>query len=150
MKIPLPTWLTTDKKISSAEYQKMKRFMVKHDIWRYHAKQKDFYRVRDGEKIIAFWRLFEIGPKQQELWSIWVDKAYRGKRIWLFVSQELINDRKTGNDIFLATRRSLEKYYKKIWFKIITKSIPEKLIHTGKRAASQWIDFIIMKLCTWK
>ena len=150
MKISLPTWLTIDKKISLKEYQKMKRFMIKQDIWRYHAKQKDFYRVRDGEKIIAFWRLFEIGPKQVELWSIWVDEAYRGKKIWLILSQELIDDRKVGNDVFLATRRALEKYYKKIWFEIITKDIPVKLIHTWKWAVSHWIDFIIMKLHTWK
>ncbi|MFA7717499.1 MAG: GNAT family N-acetyltransferase [Candidatus Absconditabacterales bacterium] len=147
MKISLPTGLTIDKKISSIEYQKMKRFMVKHDIGRYRTKQKDFYRIRDRKKIIAFGRLFEIGPNQLELGSLRVDEAYRGKKLGLFISQELMNDRKDGNDIFLTTRRQLEKYYKKIGFKIITKSIPEKLLHTEKRAIAQGIDFIIMKLC---
>lgn len=146
MQIMLPLWLHIDKKISLLEYKKMKLFMVKHDIWRYKIKQKDFYRIRDGKKIIAFWRLFKIGFQELELWSIWVDESYRGQKIWLFLSQELITDRKWNNEIFLATRKALGQYYEKIWFTIIEKDIPEKLIYTIKRAVSQSIDFIIMKV----
>lgn len=143
---PLALGLRIDKTISLVEFKKMKAFMEAHDIWRYKIKQKDFYRVRDGKKIVAFWRLFKIWFQEWELWSIWVDEVYRGKKLWLLISQELIADRKKNNDIFLATRRPLGKYYEQIGFQIIEKNIPGKLVHTINRAISQNIDFIIMKL----
>lgn len=145
MQLSLPPWLRIDKKISLLEYKQMKLFMEKHDIWRYKIKQNDFYRIRDGKKIIAFWRLFKIGFHQLELWSIRVDEAYRGKKLWLILAQELIADKRWMSDIFLATRKPLGPYYQKIWFQIITKNIPEKLIYTTKRAIENGIDFIIMK-----
>ena len=146
MKNLLPSELHIDKKISLKEYQEMKLFMQKHDIWRYKIRQKDFYRVRNDQKIVAFWRLFEIGKKQLELWSLRVDEAYRGKKIGLILSQSLIQDRKWEDDVFLATRKPLANYYKKLWFKPITKNIPIKLEYTIKRAISEWIDFVIMQL----
>ncbi len=146
MQLSLPQWLCIDKKISLLEYKKMKLFMEKHDIWRYKIKQNDFYRIRDGKKIVAFWRLFKIGFRELELWSIRVNETYRGKKLWLILAQKLIADKKWISDIFLATRKSLGQYYEKIGFKIITKNIPEKLIYTGKRAVENGIDFIIMKL----
>ncbi len=146
MQTILPQWLHMDKKISLLEYKKMKLFMKKHDIWRYKIKQNDFYRIRDGKKIVAFWRLFKIGFQQLELWSLRVDESHRGQKIWLILAQELIADKRWNNDIFLATRKPLGAYYKKIWFNIITKDIPEKLISTIQRAIENGIDFIIMKL----
>lgn len=146
MQLSLPQWLHMDKKISLLEYKKMKIFMEKHDVWRYKIKQNDFYWIREGKKIVAFWRLFKIGFQELELWSIRVDESHRGQKLWLILSQELIADRKTKGDIYLATRKPLEHYYKKIWFNIITKNIPEKLIYTIKRAIENGIDFIIMKL----
>jgi citrate lyase synthetase len=146
MKLNLPSWLHIEKKISLLEYKKMKLFMEKHDIWRYKIKQNDFYRIRDGKKIVAFWRLFKIGFQELELWSIRVDESHRGKKLWLILSQELIHDKRWKNDIFLITRRPLEKYYKQLWFKIISKKIPEKLVYTTKWAIENGIDFIIMKL----
>jgi len=145
MKLVLPIWLIMDKKISLLEYKQMKVFMEKHDVWRYKIKQKDFYRIRDGKKIIAFWRIFKIGFKELELWSVWVDEKYRGKKLWLILAQELIADKKWDSEVFLATRRELEKYYQSIWFAIVTQDIPEKLVHTRIRAESQGIDFIMMK-----
>ncbi len=146
MQISLPTWLQLDKKISLKEYQQMKILMKQHDIWCYKIKQKDFYRVRDKEHIIAFGRLHEIGEHQLELWSVWVNKNYRGRKIWLFICQELIKDRKAENEVFLATKNILRLYYQKLWFKIIQKDIPIKLQYTIKRAIKEWIEFIIMKL----
>jgi len=146
MKLSLPSSLHMEKKISLLEYKQMKLFMETHDIWRYKIKQNDFYRIRDGKKIVAFWRIFKIGFQELELWSIWVDESHRGQKLWLILSQELITDKKWRCDIFLATRRPLEKYYKQLWFKIITKNIPEKLVYTIKWAIENGIDFIIMKL----
>lgn len=146
MKTSLPAWLQLDKKISLKEYQQMKIFMKTQDIWRYKIKQKDFYRVRDQKKIVAFWRIFEIGNKQLELWSLRVDKHYRGRKIWLFICQELIKDRKADNEVFLATKKILRLYYQKLWFKIIKKEIPLKLKYTIERAIKEGIDFIIMKV----
>ena len=146
MQLSLPQWLRIDKKLSLLEYKKMKLFMEKHDIWRYKIKQNDFYRIRDGKKIVAFWRLFKIGFQELELWSIRVDETYRGKKLWLILAQELIADNRGISDIFLATRKPLGQYYEKLGFKIITKNIPEKLICTIKRAIENGIDFIIMKL----
>jgi hypothetical protein len=146
MQTTLPSWLHIEKKISLLEYKKMKLFMEKHDIWRYKIKQNDFYRIRDGKKIVAFWRLFKIGFQELELWSIRVDESHRGKKLWLILAQELIADKRWKNDIFLATRKSLGQYYKQIWFKIIEKDIPIKLIYTNKWAVENGIDFIIMKL----
>jgi hypothetical protein len=146
MKLNLPSWLHIEKKISLLEYKKMKLFMEKHDIWRYKIKQNDFYRIRDGKKIVAFWRIFKIGFQELELWSIRVDESHRGKKLWLILSQELIADKKWRGDIFLATRKSLGQYYKQIWFKIIEKNIPIKLIYTNKWAVENGIDFVVMKL----
>lgn len=146
MQTTLPLWLHIEKKIPLLEYNQMRLFMVKHDIWRYKIKQKDFYRIRDGKKIVAFWRLFKIGFQELELWSIRVNESHRGKKLWLILAQELIADKRWKNDIFLATRKSLEKYYKQIWFKIIEKNIPIKLIYTNKWAIENGIDFIIIKL----
>lgn len=145
MKTSLPAGLQLDKKISLKEYQQMKLFMKAQDIWRYKIKQKDFYRVRDQKKIIAFGRLFEIGDKQLELWSLRVDEHYRGRKIWLFISQELIKNKKADNEVFLATKKILRLYYQKLWFKIIQKNIPLKLTYTIERAIKEGIDFIIMK-----
>lgn len=146
MQLNLPTWLHLEKKISLLEYKEMKIFMAKHDVWRYHIKQKDFYRIREGKKIVAFGRLFKIGFQQLELWSIWVDENHRGQKIWLYLSQELIADKRKNYEVFLATRKPLGQYYEKIWFTIITKNIPIKLDYTIKRAIENGINFIIMKL----
>ena len=145
MQLSLPQWLHIDKKISLLEYKKMKLFMEKHDVGRYKIKQKDFYRIREGKKIIAFWRLFKIGFQELELWSLWVDESHRGEKLGLLLSQELIADRKFKGNIYLATRKSLGQYYQKLWFNIITKNIPEKLVHTGIWAKKHGIDFIIMQ-----
>ncbi|MCX6822418.1 MAG: GNAT family N-acetyltransferase [candidate division SR1 bacterium] len=146
MKISLPTGLQLDKKISLKEYQQMKILMKQHDIGRYKLKQKDFYRVRDKDQIIAFGRLHEIGEHQLELGSVWVHKKYRGRKIGLFICQELIKDKKAENEVFLATRNILRLYYQKLGFKIIKKDIPIKLQYTIKRAIKEGIEFIIMKL----
>ncbi|MCX6823514.1 MAG: GNAT family N-acetyltransferase [candidate division SR1 bacterium] len=146
MQLSLPQGLHIDKKISLLEYKKMKLFMEKHDVGRYKIKQKDFYRIREGKKIIAFGRLFKIGFQERELGSLWVDESHRGQKLGLILAQELIADKRGNNDIFLATRKPLEHYYKQLGFEIIIKDIPQKLIYTIKRAIENGIDFIIMKL----
>jgi hypothetical protein len=50
------------------------------------------------------------------------------------------------NNLFLATKASLENYYKKVYFDIIVDGIPEKLVHTLKWAQNNdFKDAIIMK-----
>ena len=113
MKLALPQWLNMEKKISLLEYKKMKLFMEKHDIWRYKIKQNDFYRIRDGKRIVAFWRLFKIGFQQLELWSIRVDESHRGKKLWLIISQELITDKRWKMIFFLQPEDHWDNITKK-------------------------------------
>lgn len=81
--------------------------------------QAERFLSSQRSKIVAFWRIFEIGNKQLELWSLRVDKHHRGRKIWLFICQELIKDRKADNEVFLATKKILRLYYQKLWFKIM-------------------------------
>lgn len=146
-KLSLPEWLQMIKKISDAEYKQMIHIMENNDLSRYNVTKDDFYAIKNEKnEIVAFGRIFEIGPKQWEVWSLRVNETQRGKKLWLVVFQELIIDKKWDNEIFLATKSELGSYYKKLWFEIITKNIPEKLVHTGIWAKEHGIDFIIMKL----
>lgn len=147
MKILLPSWLVMTDNLSDTEYEHMIHTMEENDLSRYNITQDDFIAIKnDKNEIVAFGRIFEIWPKKWELWSLWVDEAYRGQKVWLSIFQELIKNKKWDNDLYLATKRDLGPYYEKLWFEIITKNIPEKLVHTGIWAQSQGIDFIIMKL----
>lgn len=146
-KLILPTWLSITNTISDAEYDHMIHTMEENDLSRYNIVKEDFTVIKNEKnEIISFGRLFEIWPKQWELGSLRVDEKYRGKKLWLLLSQELIADRRWDNTLYLATKNELGQYYEKLWFQIITKNIPEKLVHTGIWAKSQGIDYIIMKL----
>lgn len=145
--LSLPTWLHMTDKISQEEYEHMIKIMEQEDLSRYNITQNDFSIIKnDANEIIAFGRTFTIGDHESELWSLRVDERYRGKKLWLLLSQKLIKERNQDNQLYLATKKELGPYYQYLWFKIITQDIPEKLIHTWLRAQSQGIDFIIMKL----
>lgn len=146
-KISLPEWLQITKDISDTDYAEMIAIMEQNDSSRYLIEKEQFLVIKDKqEHIVAFGRLYEIGPDQWELSSVRVDESQRGKKLWLALSQKLIQEKWADKEIYLATKKSLEHYYQKIWFHIITEDIPEKLIYTGKRAEEQGIEFIIMKL----
>lgn len=146
-KVLLPTWVYMTKNITEEEYTTMIRIMEENDLSRYNITKEEFIVIRNQQHdIISFGRIFEIWPKQREVWSLWVDQDYRGQKFWLAIVQKLVSTKIWDNDIFLATKNELGQYYEKVWFTVITKNIPEKLIHTGIWAKSQGIDFIIMKV----
>jgi len=146
-KILLPTWLSMTNTISEAEYDHMIHTMEANDLSRYNITKEDFTVIKNEKnEIVSFGRSFEIWPKQREVWSLRVDETYRGQKLWLLIFQELIKNNAWENDLYLATKKELGQYYEKIWFEIITKNIPEKLVHTGIWAKENGIDFIIMKL----
>ena len=146
MQYPVSPWLTLQKEIADIDYTQMIPIMEQNDLSRYLIAKEQFYAIKDEKgKILAFGRLYKIGPKQRELWSLRVDESQRGKKLWLALSQQLITDKGWNNDIYLATKRALWSYYEKIGFQTIEQDIPEKLIHTGIRAKENGIEFIIMK-----
>ena len=141
----LSPWLTLQKEIADIDYAQMITIMEQNDLSRYLIAKEQFYLIKDGKKIVAFGRLFEIGTNEYELWSLRVDEHYRWHKLWLAISEALIHDKQWDKQIYLATRRTLGPYYEKLWFHIITQNIPEKLVYTGKRAQEHGIDFIIMQ-----
>lgn len=145
MQYPLSPWLSLEKNISDTDYAQMISIMEHNDLSRYLIEKGQCYLIKDGDKIAAFGRLFEIGENQGELWSLRVDEQYRWHKLWLAIAESLIHDKQWDKQIYLATRRTLWPYYEKLWFQIITKNIPGKLIHTGKWAQEHGIDFIIMQ-----
>jgi len=136
-----------EKNISLGDYKIIKEILEKNNLSRYKLKRKDLYVMKNSDKkIIACGRVFQIGEWALELGSIWVDQVYRGQKLWLSLCKELLQDKVGGENIYLATKRALGWYYKKIWFKIIDKNIPEKLLFTMKWAEGEWIECIIMKI----
>lgn len=142
----LPPWYILQKDISDTDYVQMISIMEKNDSSRYLIEKKQFDLIKDTDgKIVSFGRLYEIGPNQWELASLRVDESHRGNKLWLYLSQTLIQERWKDKEIYLATKKSLAPYYQKIWFQIVTENIPEKLIYTGKWAQEQGIEFVIMQ-----
>lgn len=146
-KLTLPRWLEMTKDISDMEFEHIISIMEANDLSCYIISKEQFYVIKnDKNEIVAFGRIFDIWDKQSELWSLRVEEKYRWDKFWLILTQELIKEKKWENNLYLATKRELGKYYEKLGFEIITDDIPEKLVHTGIRAKWEGIDFIIMKL----
>lgn len=146
-KMVLPDWLHINKNISDTDYAYIVSIIWQTELSHYLIEKEQFYAIKDDEgNIIAFGRLYEIGPNQWELSSVRVDESQRGKKLWLILCQMLIQEKWSDKEIYLATKTSLETYYQKIWFHVVTENIPEKLIYTGKRAIENNIEFVIMKL----
>lgn len=142
----LRSGLYIDTHISDEDFGAMQIIMKTADLSRYEIKKEDFLIVKNANnEIVSFGRIYPIGQWQKELSSLWVSPQERWSKLGLYLSKKLIDEKKWDDDLYLATKVSLGDYYKQLWFHIIEIDIPEKLIHTGIWAKSQWIEFIIMK-----
>lgn len=134
------------KRITKNDYEYIQKIINKTWLSNYLIEEEDFICYKDWEKIISFWRIYNIGWNDFEISSIWVDENYRWKKLWVTIIQDLIQVRfDINNNLFLACKKILEIYYKKAHFQIIETKIPEKLLHTLIRAQENNLDAIIMK-----
>ncbi len=133
--------------ISDNQYKQIEDIISETWLSYYEIKKEDFILYNnEDDKIIAFGRIFNIWWKDYELSSLWVKKEYRGNNLWNEVINDLINYKfEQKNNLYLACKRELEEYYKKVSFNIIDKNIPEKLIWTLNWWKENNFDAIIMK-----
>lgn len=142
----LPKWLHLQTTISEEDFEYIQNIIAQTELSSYLLEKDDFMIIKDEKQNIAsFWRIYPIEKDYKELSSVRVDPSYRGKKIWLYLCKELIEKKKGNNQLLLATKTSLEKYYTELWFQIIFDNIPEKLVYTGIWAKEHGIEFVIMK-----
>lgn len=144
--ILLPKWLTLIQEISDNNFDHIQEIIKSTDLSSYLLNIKDFFVIKNSEgTIVSFGRIYPIGKNCKEVSSVRVDPNYRGQKIWLYLCKELMKQKKWNDQLFLATKTSLEKYYKELWFQTILDNIPEKLVYTGIWAKEHGIEFVIMK-----
>ena len=132
--------------IIDSDYKDVYRKIIKYDLSYYELNKEDFSIYKKDDKIVAFWRVFNIGWDDYELSSLWVDDEYRWKRLWIELIDDLIKDKFNKKyNLFLACKRELEDYYKQISFEIIKYDIPKKLEWTLRWWKENNFDAIIMK-----
>lgn len=142
----LPKWLKLIKNISKKDFEDIQKTINTTELSSYLLDQRDFFVIKNNHNEIAsFGRIYTIEKDCEELSSIRVEPAYRWQKVWIYLSQKLIENKIWDFQLFLATKKELEKYYQQVWFQTINENIPEKLIYTWKWAKENWIDFIIMK-----
>ncbi len=137
------------KTITKNDYKYIQEIINQTWLSNYLIKKEDFICYKDGEIMISFWRIYNIWWNDFEISSLWVDENYRWKKLWITIIEDLIwlkFDKK--NNLFLACKRELEKYYEKAYFRIIVDIIPEKLNYTLIWAQENNLDPIIMKYDT--
>lgn len=132
--------------ISSKDYEEIKKIIKETWLSDYLLDSKDLVCYKDNDRIIAFWRIFNIEGDDHELWSLYVNEEYRWKKLWVELMKDLLNNKKRNDwNLYLACKRVLESYYWSVWFKQITENIPEKLLYTLKWAKENNMDAIVMK-----
>lgn len=132
--------------ISTKDYEEIKIIISETNLSYYELKIEDFICYKKYDEIIGFWRIFNIGKNNCELSSLWIEDSFRWKKIWVKIMNDLIKNKfNYKNNLFLACKRELEKYYENSWFKISNNDIPEKLVHTLKWGKENNFDAIIMK-----
>lgn len=138
-------WLTLYTKVNSKDFEHIQNIIKNTELSSYLLYKNDFFIIKNKNNIISFWRIYKIENDCKELSSLRVEPEYRWQRIWIYLCEELIKHKKLKDNLFLATKSSLAKYYEQLWFKAISDNIPEKLIHTWIRAKKNGIEFVIMK-----
>ena len=132
--------------ITDNDYKIIEEIIFKAWLSYYLIKKEDFICYKNNDKIIAFWRIFNIGWNDYELSWMYIDDDFRWKKLWIEIINDLFKNKfNSENNLFLACKRELEKYYELAWFKIIQENIPEKLIFTLKWWKENNFDVIIMK-----
>lgn len=144
--LTLNPWLTLNTKLNAQDFKHIQNVIKKTELSSYLLHIDDFFTIKNqNNNIISFWRIYKIENDCKELSSVRVEPEYRWQKIWLYLCEKLIKHKKWKYNLFLATKSSLEKYYKPLLFKTIFDNIPNKLIHTWIRAKENGIDFVIMK-----
>ncbi len=139
-------WLQIQKTLTKEDFEKVQEIIKNTDASSYMLNKNDFYIIKDKNTIIGFGRIYKIEEWDKELSSLRIDEKYRWKKLGVMLSQQLIQDKWINWNLYLGTKKELERYYNKLWFKQAKTNIPEKLFYTLKRAEEQWLKFIIMKL----
>ncbi|MFK7780023.1 MAG: GNAT family N-acetyltransferase [Candidatus Gracilibacteria bacterium] len=132
--------------LSDYDYEIIEGLIDNEGLSYYEIKKDDFICYKEGDKIISFGRIFNIGGSDYELSSLWVDEKYRGKKLGIEMINDLLKNKfYNDNNLFLACKRDIQNYYKKVNFEIVDKNIPEKLEGTLRWGKENNFDAIIMK-----
>lgn len=78
------------KKITKNDYEYIQKIINQTWLSNYLIKKEDFICYKDGEKIISFWRIYNIWWNDFEISSLWVDENYRWKKLWITIIENLI------------------------------------------------------------
>ena len=132
--------------ITDGTYKNIKIIIEQTWLSYYEIKKEDFLCYKEKDKIIAFWRIFNIWWNDYELSSLWVDKNYRWKKLWIEIIKDLLNNKfNNDNNLFLACKKEIQNYYKKVNFEIVDENIPGKLEWTLRWWKENNFYAIIMK-----
>ncbi|MDO8648564.1 MAG: excinuclease ABC subunit UvrC [Candidatus Peregrinibacteria bacterium] len=77
---------------------------------------RNYLVARNGEKIVAFARLFAYPEKILVLRSVWVDEHWRGDKLGQFIARKILRSVKKGK-VYLHAKGSLEEYYASLGFR---------------------------------
>ena len=142
----LPIWRSLNIHPTDMHFDFIKDIISKTELSSYLIEKDQFFIIEnDRADIVSFWRIFDIGDDACELSSLRVDPEYRWYKLGIYLSEVLMKGKYSWKSLYLATKQSLIPYYNTLWFRVITDWIPLKLIHTQKRATSQWTEFFVMK-----
>ncbi|MDD2907454.1 MAG: GNAT family N-acetyltransferase [Candidatus Gracilibacteria bacterium] len=132
--------------LTDSDYKIIEGIITKEGLSSYLIRKEDFICYKDNRKIIAFGRIFNIGGNDYELSGLYINEDYRGKKLGIEIISDLLKNKfNYENNLFLACKRELEKYYEVAGFNYIEENIPEKLKVTLKRGKENNFDAIIMK-----
>lgn len=68
--------------ITDNDYKIIEEIIPKARLFSYIIKKEDFICYKNNDKIIAFWRIFNIWWNDYELSWIYIDADYRWKKTW--------------------------------------------------------------------
>ncbi len=132
--------------ISDNDLQLISKIIKKTHLSHNNLIKEDFVCIKENNKIIGFWRIYDIWNNNKEVWSLWIDENYRWGKIGHIILKSLIKNKYDWNNLYLCTEKDLEKYYENIGFKII-KIFPDKFNNEMLFAESIWLKGIVMKYC---
>ena len=130
--------------ISESDFDFIQKIIASTDLSYYEIQKPQFIVIKNKEEIIAFWRIFPIWENEEELGTLWVKEAMRGKKLWQALIKELIKKKRNKPHLYLACQKGLQKYYENAGFQK-TDVIPEKLYFTQQWAEENGYSFIVMQ-----
>ncbi len=130
--------------ISDTDFDSIQKIIAETELSDYQIQPSQFMIMKDKWELLAFWRIFPIGEKEEELGTLWVKEEKRGKKIGLALIQALLEKKRTKPLLYLACQKGLQTYYEKIGFHT-TDKLPEKLFFTQKWAKENGYSFVIMQ-----